>query len=185
MDTLQAIHTRRSIGKLKTDPVPRALIEQLLDAAAQAPNHHKVQPWRFVVLTGNGLDRLGAVMAESFSLKNPDVKEEAVEKTRQLPHRAPLIIAVGVDKPVEPKVLEIENICAAAAACENILLAAHALGLAVHWRTGAWAVDPAVKRFLGFREDQHIISFLYIGYSDILPEPYERPGYEIHTTWMD
>jgi nitroreductase len=52
MDVLTAIHTRHSTGKVKPDPVPRAVIEKLLLAAVQAPNHHKVRPWRFVVLSG-------------------------------------------------------------------------------------------------------------------------------------
>ena len=99
--------------------------------------------------------------------------------------RSPVLIAVGVDKPTESKVLEIENICAAAAACENILLAAHALGLAVQWRTGDAARDPMVKKFLGFAEDQHIISFLYIGYPDVMPEVAPRPGFEDRTVWME
>lgn len=185
MEVIEAIHTRRMVAKVKPDPVARGRIETLLAAAAQAPNHYKVRPWRFVVLTGKARERLGEVMAESFHLKNPDVPAEAMEKTRGLPLRAPVLIAVGVDRPAEPKVIEIENICAAAAACQNILLAAHAQGLGVKWRTGDWARDPKVKQFLGFAEDQELISFLYIGYPEVTPEPYERPSFEDRTVWME
>ncbi|MEW6240365.1 MAG: nitroreductase [Chloroflexota bacterium] len=185
MDALTAIHTRHSVGKVKADRVPREVIEKLLDAGAQAPNHHKVRPWRFVVLTGNGRARLGEVMAESLSAKTPDLPPEALDKERAKPLRAPVVIAVGVDKPAESKVSEIENICAAAAAAQNILLAAHALGLAAQWRTGPAALDPRVKEFLGFAPDQHLIAFLYIGYAEggtLLPE---RPGFEDRTIWME
>ena len=185
MDTLQTIQTRHSIGKVKPDAVPRQLIEQLLNAAVQAPNHYHVRPWRFVVLTGNGRNQLGEVMAQSMKAKFPQLPDEALNKERNKPLRSPLLIAVGVDKPTESKVLEIENICATAAACENILLAAHALGLAGQWRTGDAARDPAVKKFLGFAEDQYIISFLYIGYSDIVPDAAPRPGFEDRTVWME
>lgn len=185
MEVIEAIHTRHMVPKVKPDPVPRGRIETLLDAAAQAPNHYKVRPWRFVVLTGDARVRLGEVMAESFHLKNPDVPAKAMEKTRGLPLRAPVLIAVGVDRPAEPKVIEIENICAAAAACQNILLAAHAQGLGAKWRTGDWARDPKVKQFLGFAEDQELISFLYIGYPEVTPEPYERPSFEDRTVWME
>ena len=58
MDVFEAIHSRMSIGKVSPDPVPRALIEKMLDAAAQAPNHHKVQPWRFIVVQDPTLKRL-------------------------------------------------------------------------------------------------------------------------------
>jgi len=185
MDIIEAIHQRRSIKMIKPEPVPRDVIEQLLDAAAQAPNHYKVRPWRFAVLTGNGLHQMGDVMAESLKARFPDLKEEALNKERAKPLRAPLIIAVGVDKPSESKVLEIENICAAAAACQNILLAAHALGLGAHWRTGDAARDPGVKKFLGFAEDQHVIAFLYIGYPEVMPEPLDRVGFADRTVWMD
>lgn len=185
MDTIEAIHHRQSAGKMKSDSVPRDVIERLLDAAVQAPNHYKVRPWRFVVLTGNGLRQLGNVMADTFQRRFPDLPEAALEKQRNKPLRAPLIIAVGVDKPTEPKVVELENVCASAAACENILLAAEALGLGCHWRTGDAARDPAVKKFLGFSDDQQVIAFLYIGYVEGNPEPRERPGYADRTTWME
>ena len=54
--------------------------------------------------------------------------------------------------------------CAAAAAVQNMLLAAHALGLAAIWRTGPSATDPAIKHFFGWEADQHLIGFVYIGY---------------------
>lgn len=185
MDVLEAIYTRYSQGKVKPDPVPRELVEKLLDAAVQAPNHYKVRPWRFVVLTGEGRNKLGEVMAASQQDRNPDYPPEAFDKCRSIPLRAPVIIAVGVDKPSEPKVLEIENVAATAAACQNLLLAAHAMGLGVKWRTGEWARDPLVKAFLGLEADQHIIAFLYIGYPEFEGRPPERPSFEDRVVWME
>ena len=189
METLQAIHTRQSIGKVKPDPVSRDMIEKLLSAAVQAPNHYKVRPWRFVVLTGEAREKLGEVMAQVFLEKFPDLppeaQEKALEKERSKPLRSPVLIAVGVDKPAESKVIEIENVCATAAACQNLLLAAHDLGLAAKWRTGDPARDPKVKSFLGFEPDQYLISFLYIGHPEFEPGPVERPSFEDRTRWMD
>jgi nitroreductase len=165
------------------------MIEKLLSAAVQAPNHYKVRPWRFVVLTGTSRERLGEVMGRAF-LENfpdlpPDVREKALEKECSKPLRSPVLIAVGVDKPVESKVIEIENVCATAAACQNLLLAAHDLGLAAKWRTGDPARDSKVKEFLGFEPDQHLISFLYIGYPEHEPAPPDRPSFEDRTVWME
>ena len=189
MDTLEVIYTRQSVGKVKPDPVPRSLIEKLLSAAVQAPNHYKVRPWRFVVLTGAAREKLGEVMAQAFLEKFPDLPSDAqstaTEKERSKTLRSPVLIAVGVDKPTESKVIEIENVCAAAAACQNLLLAAHEMGLAVKWRTGGPAREPKVKQFLGFEPDQHLIAFLYIGYPEFEAEPVERPSFEDRTTWMD
>ena len=185
MDVFEAIHTRHSQGKVKPDSLPRELIEKLLDAAVQAPNHYKVRPWRFVVLTGEARDRLGAVMAASQQERHPEFPPEAFEKCRTLPLRAPVVIAVGVDKPSEAKVLEIENVAAAAAATQNLLLTAHAMGLGAKWRTSEWARDPMVKQFLGFEADQHVIGFIYLGYPEFVAQPAPRPSFEDRTVWME
>ena len=183
MDAIQAITTRQSIPVLKSDPVPRDLIEQILTAAVQAPNHHRVRPWRFVVLMGEARRRLGEVMAQSKKKDNPDGPEAVLDVERAKPLRAPVLIAVGVEKPLDPKVIEIENVCAVAAAAENLLLAAHALGLGGMWRTGPAAYDQEVKAHLGFASDQHIIAFLYIGYPEGEPKPKQRLSYEDRTIW--
>lgn len=185
MDVFEAIHNRHSQGNVKQDPVPRELIEKLLAAAVQAPNHYKVRPWRFVVLTGEGLKKLGDVMAASQQERHPEWPLEAFDKCRSLPLRAPVLIAVGVDKPSEAKVLEFENVAATAAAVQNLLLAAYALGLGAKWRTDIWARDAKVKEFLGFEPDQHIIGFIYLGYPEFVIESAPRPSFEDRTVWIE
>jgi len=185
MEVLEAIHTRHSEGKVKPDQVPHDLIEQLLAAAVQAPNHYKVRPWRFVVLIGAGREKLGEAMAQSTKVNQSDATEDDLQKDRAKPLRAPVVIAVGVDKPALTKAKEIENVCAAAAAIQNMLLAAHALGLAAMWRTGPSATDPAIKHYFGWEADQYLIGFVYIGYPIETPAPQERPSFEDRTTWLD
>jgi len=185
MNTIAAIHARQSIGVLKPNPVSRQQIEILLDAAAQAPNHYKVRPWRMVVLTGNARDRLGEVLEQIFRARFPEANEGALAKERGKPLRAPLVIAVGVDKSEDPRVKEIENVCAAAAACQNILLAATDLGLAGHWRTGDAVNEVAVKTFLGLAPDQQLIAFLYLGAPAASVEATTRPSFEDRVLWMD
>ena len=185
MDVFDAIYNRHSQKKVKQNPVPRELIEKILSAAVQAPNHYKVRPWRFVVLTGNAREKLGDVMSASLQGRQPDFPQEAFDKARATPLQAPVVIAVGADKPTEAKVLEIENICAVATACQNILLAAYALGLGAKWRTGEWARDEKVKEYLGFSPNQHLIAFLYIGYPEFIADYEPRPSFEDRTTWME
>ncbi len=185
METLEAIHTRQSIGQVKPDPVPRELIEKILAAAVQAPNHYKVRPWRFVVMTGTGREKLGEAMAQSARASRPDATEDELQKDRIKPLRAPVVIAVAVDKPGLTKAKEIENVCAAAAAVQNMLLAAHALGLAAMWRTGPSATDPAIKRFFGWEPDQHLIGFVYVGYPQHEAAPPLRPSFEDRAVWLD
>jgi nitroreductase len=185
METLEVIHTRQSIGQVKPDPVSRELIEQILSAAVQAPNHYKVRPWRFVVMMGAGRERLGEAMAQSTQAAKPDATEAELQKDREKPLRAPVVIAVAVSKPALAKEKEIENVCATAAAVQNMLLAAHALGLAAMWRTGPSATDPAIKHFFGWEADQMLIGFVYLGYPQNEPTPPTRPSFEDRTTWLE
>lgn len=185
MDVFDAIYQRRSVGKVLPDPVSRDLIEKLLAAASQAPNHFRVQPWRFFVLTGAARSRLGDVMAQSLLNRQPESAQAALDTERTRPLRAPVLIAAAVDRPSQPKVVEIENVAAVAAAVENLLLAAHALGLGAMWRTGPAATDPAVKAFLGLEPDQHLLGFVYVGYPAVEPEAYQRPSFELKTVWME
>jgi nitroreductase len=185
MDLFTAIYERQSMPKVRPDPVPREVVERLLGAAVQAPNHYRVRPWRFIVLTGAARERLGARLAQSLKERAPETPVEALQAEAARPLRAPLLIAVGVDQPAAPKVLEVENICAAAAAVQNLLLAAHALGLGAIWRTGPAALDPQVKTCLGLEPAQHLIGFLYIGYPEAERPPLERPSFDDRTTWLE
>jgi nitroreductase len=185
MDVLEAIHSRRSMGEVSPQPVARELVEQLLSAAVQAPNHYQVRPWRFVVLAGAARVRMGELLARALKEKFPALPEAALEKERARPLRAPLIIAVGVDEPAQPKVDRIENLCAAAAAVENLLLAAHGLGLAAKWRTGEDAHNPQLKEFLGFSASMDLIALVYLGYPRAAALVAPRPGFEDRTVWLD
>lgn len=185
MQAIDAIFARQSINELRPDPLPRELVENLLAAAVQAPNHYRVRPWRFVVLQGAARERLGDLLAEILREKTPNLPPAALEKERAKALRAPLLIAVGVDSADQPPAIEIENICAAAAAVQNLLIAAQAMGLAAKWRTGEAAYHPRVKEFLGLQPTQHLIAFLYIGYAAVLLPAMQRPSFEDRTTWME
>ena len=188
MTIFEVIKRRRSIGKMTGERPAREQIERLLEAATHAPNHHKVQPWKFIVLAGQARERLGAVMAESLAGRLEETasdKAQAVlnkERTKLL--RSPVVIVVVAEPPHQPKVLEIENIEATAAAVQNMLLAAEELGLACMWRTGDAAYDPRVKQWLGLAPGEHIVSMLYVGFPAIprlerVPIPFEEK-----TTWL-
>jgi nitroreductase len=175
---LAAIRERRSVKQVQPDPVPRELIEQLLEAAVWAPNHHLTQPWRFFVLTGEARVALGEVLA-----RDPALAPDKRAVIRQKPLRAPVLIAVAVEP--DPKRPLLDEIAAGAAAVQNLLLAAHALGLGAIWRTGRAIEDPAVKAFLGLPDRAVLLGFVYLGFPAVVPEPpARRPAQEV-TVWFD
>jgi nitroreductase len=184
---LEAIRTRRSIGKVQPERPPRELIERVLEAATYAPNHHLTEPWRFVVIAGEARAALGEAMARSRS-GDADLSDPAnlaeFEKTKQRAFRSPVIVAVVAQIAEHMKGGEVEEISAVSAGIQNLLLAAHALGLGAMWRTGDFAFDPSIKEFLGFTGEDHIVGFVYIGYPAMERQPGKRkPAAEL-TTWL-
>jgi nitroreductase len=85
-------------------------------------------------------------------------------RTKAKAMRAPVIIALAVEPQIGPKVVEMEEITAGASAIQNMLLAAHALGLGAIWRTGDACYSSEVKRFLGLDDSAHLLGFVYLGY---------------------
>ncbi len=186
MDVFEAIQGRRSIGKVTQEMPPLAAIEQILEAGVWAPCHHMTYPWRFCVIGGEERAALGEVMAQAKVdrlIRQGRAIDGEFDRAKAKALRAPVIIVVAVVPGENPKVVEIEEIEAGAAAVQNMLLAAHGLGLAAIWRTGDPAYDPAVKRFLELPERSHIIGFVYLGYPAIEPSrALHTPSREI-TTW--
>jgi nitroreductase len=160
VETFDAIMTRRSVPRVGDRVPDNATIKKLLDAAVRAPTHHLTEPWRFIVLRGDARHGLGAAWAAGVerSGKNPDgVVAKAL--------RAPAIICVvGRPKTHLPKVVELEEHHAIGAAIQNILLAAHALGLGAMMRTGPAASLEEVRDFLGLEATEIIAGFVYLGY---------------------
>ena len=188
MTVFETIKRRRSIGKMTSERPSRQQIERLLEAATHAPNHHKVQPWKFIVLAGGAREELGALMADSLASRLEEMSSEKAQailnKERNKLLRAPVVIVVVAEPPRQPKVLEIENIEATAAAVQNMLLAGEEMGLACMWRTGDAAYDPRVKQWLGLALEDHIVSFLYVGFPAI-PHLERKPvSFEEKTTWL-
>ena len=189
MTVFETIKNRRSIGKMTAQKPTRKQIEQLLEAATHAPNHHKVEPWKFFVLAGNSRAELGAVMATALADRLGDVASDKAQamlnKERNKLLRSPVVIVVAAEAPHQPNVLAIENIEAVAAAVQNMLLTAEELGLAAMWRTGDAAFDPQVKQWLGLAPDDQVVAFVYLGFPAFQKLERRPTPFEEKTTWLD
>ena len=182
-DLLAAIHTRRSVGRVGPEPVARELVAEILDAAVAAPNHHLTAPWRFIVLAGDARRAVGEAHARAVARQKPDLPPQGYAKEAARLARAPVVIACCVvpgEDPVEAR----EDRDAVAAAVQNLLLAAHARGLAAMWRTGAMADEPEVHEALGLGPRDAVVAFVYLGRPPAdAPQPAPRPGAEGVTEW--
>jgi nitroreductase len=173
MDVLEAIKTRRTIGKSEGE-VPRETVVELIEAATWAPNHKMTQPWRFSVLTGSRREQLGQVWAQNAAASLPLEQRDAFiagEAKKLL--RAPTVIVVSVRTDANPIMAE-EDLTATAAAVQNLLLAAHAKGLAAAWKSGKICYCPEVKHFLDLDPSDRIIALVYLG-AVAIEEPKLKP----------
>ena len=148
--------SRRSVPpRLVGAPAPtQADIDDMLAAAVCAPDHGAIRPWRFHVLQGEALKK-----------REPGARPETIEKERNRPLRAPLIIAAcaKIDLSRADRIPALEQIVAVGAACQNILLAAHGKGFGAMMLTGANARDRHVKAAFGLAGPDEIVGFIYIG----------------------
>ncbi|TCL02417.1 MULTISPECIES: NAD(P)H nitroreductase [Sodalis] len=161
MDALELLLNRRSASRL-AEPAPAGtVLDNIIRAGMRAPDHGTLQPWRFVIIEGEGRTRLSELLYQSALGAKMD--EKGVEKARQAPFRAPLIIAVLAWCDTQTKVPRWEQVVSAGCAVQAMQMAALAQGFNGIWRTGLWATQPDVKAAFGCREQDEIVGFLYLG----------------------
>jgi nitroreductase len=158
MEIEEAIRSRRTHKAYGSEPVDRRTLDELLDLARWAPNHHLTNPWRFRVLGPGALARL---------------KEAAGPEAAGKLDRAPTLVAVSVVQTGDP-VADEEDLCAAACAAYIVLLAAHGRGLAGYWRTPAVLRSAEGRVALGIGDDEHAIGLLHLGPARQEQRPPER-----------
>ncbi|MRX74117.1 nitroreductase [Bacillus lacus] len=183
MDILKAIKTRRSFGLVKNDEVEDEVIRQILEAGTWAPNHFRTEPWRYFVIKGDGRKQLGNVLVK-IAQKNGETDEKKLEKELEKPFRAPVIIAAAAAPGENPKAFQLEELGAVYASVQNMLLAAHSLGLAGIWRTGQPTYDPLMKEFLGLPAEGTVLGFLYFGFPLRSLQEGKRKPVEDVTKWI-
>ncbi|RKY01307.1 nitroreductase family protein [Candidatus Poribacteria bacterium] len=158
MDAIEALKTRRSVRSFKPDPVPREVIEEIIDCARLAPSAMNLQPWEFVVVTD-----------ESMRKRIADLTDYG-----KFIAQAPVCIAVFC-KDVK---YYLEDGCAAT---ENILIAARARGLGSCWVAGDKKFyAESVAELLGVPKGYKLVSLIALGYPDREPGmPSKRPLSEV------
>ena len=150
MDLLKAIKTRRSIRRFKPTKVPDNLINLVIDAARRAPSANDMQPWEFIIVKDKRVkEQLAKTHVWSSFIKD-----------------APVCIVVLGNEKVSPSFFVIDASCAT----ENLLLAAHGLGLGACWVAVYDSCnsnsEKYVRNVLNVPPHLRIIAMVPIGYPD-------------------
>jgi len=168
MDVETAITTRRTHKQYGREPLDRATLEELLDLARFAPNHHLTEPWRFRVL---GLETLARL------------KEAAGAKEAAKLERAPTLIVASAALTGDALQDE-EDLHATACAVYAVLLAATARGLASYWRTPAALRDPSICALLEIGAEERFVALIHLGPRVSDPPPKDREPMATRLTFL-
>ncbi len=170
MDVETAIRTRRTHKVYGPDPVPRALLDEVLELATWAPNHHLTNPWRFRVIGPRTLAAL---------------KQAAGPEAAAKLDRAPTLVCVSAVQAGEDAVADEEDLLATGCAVYALLLAAHARGLAAYWRTPAVLRSDAGRAALGIPAGERAIALVHLGPLRQEKAPPERAPLADVATYLD
>ncbi len=168
---MTALLTRISPVRLKEPGPTAAQLEQMLQAAAHAPDHGRLRPWRFFIVQGDARAGLGEILAQRLLSRSPDSSPARLDAERKKALRAPVIIVIAAEYRENTPISEIDQLVGVGAAVQNFLIAAHALGFGAFWRTGDTACDPHVKTALGLRITDAIVGILYVGDIEVPGKP--------------
>jgi nitroreductase len=188
MDAISAITSRTSVRRFLDQPVPREIIQQLLDCAVRAPNHKLTEPWRFTVLTGRSKERFATIRArhrlKRFTDPSSAEAQAAADKVdreaRQTPAYVVVTVAVSSDE-----ITREDDYAAAMMAISNLMTAAQALGLGTYLRTGGVMKDPALLELAGVPEHFRVVGILSLGYPADAESPRRRKSAAELTRWLD
>jgi nitroreductase len=187
MNTLEAIAARRSIRRFLPTPVPRELVERILEAAIQAPSGKNRQPWRFVVVEGSKRDELASIMRKATREGGEHAISTRASSRRSTNaiERAPITILVfngesPNDTPeADWRTVDIQSI---GGAIQTMLLAAQDLGLGSLWICDVYRAYDDICAWLG-RADQ-MVAAVTIGYANEAPPARPRKQMGEVTTWL-
>jgi len=165
MDALDNILNRVSARTLAEPHPTQDEMDKVFRGALRAPDDAWLRQSSFIQVTGEGIDRLSRIF-EEYAKTVTDIKDEIINKYKNAPYRAPMIVILVNSIKDHPKVPEIEQKLSTAASAQNILLTLNALGYSAIWRTGKLAFNPFIASKLNLEADQEILGYIYVGTAD-------------------
>jgi len=173
------IHTRQTIlpKRLGAPGPDEAQLHRILQAAAAAPDHHQLTPWRFVLVPAAARDRLGEAFADALRERDATASTEQLAQAAEKAGRAPLLmLAIARLRDDDREIPAAERIVSAGCAIQNMLLMAHALGFGAALTSGKAIDSRPLRELFGLKEHEQALCFISMGtVIKARPRP-ERPG---------
>lgn len=162
----EVLRGRRTINLYLHTPVPGKLVEEALEAATWAPNHHVTEPWRFVL---PGDETIGSILDLCEEKVTSAKGAELGRHKRQTWSEKPGWLIVTC-KRNDDELREREDYAACSAAIQNFMLYLWKAGVGSKWTTGAITRDPRFGEILGIDADnEFVVGMIWFGYPKVTP----------------
>ena len=172
---LDLLSARRVAPDPDGPPPSSADLETVLRAATSVPDHGRLHPWRFVVVTGAGRAALGDALAAAVVEARPDAPEATVVKARGKPMAAPTVIVL-IASPVAGSNVPLWEQHASAACCGYaMVLAGSALGLGAVWKSAGVLAGDRLRHVLSLGPDEVVFGWILLGARSGGASPGPRP----------
>ena len=182
---LDVIKKRRAVFPVQYNEraIEKDVLLKVLEAANWAPTHRRTEPWRFKVVMGNSLERLGDFMASKYEQNDARPKKIKIKKFRENPVRSAAVILICMQRDPEESIPEWEEIAATAMAVQNMWLTCTELGIGSYWSSPA--LIKFMDEFVPMEEGERCLGLFYMGYYDVDIPVVERTPIEDKTKWFD
>jgi nitroreductase len=183
----ELIHTRQHIGpKHLAEPGPDdATLREILRAAAAAPDHERLRPWRLIVIGQAARDRLGQAFVDALIERDPQALPQQIQDARDKAGRGPmLMLAVADLRDAHEHVHELEKLVSLGCAIQNLLLAAHARGFGTGLSSGKALRSKALRKAFELRPGEEAVCFISMGTATRRRTVGPRPKVEDIASWL-
>lgn len=160
------IQSRQTIlPKRLVSPGPSAAeLAQILGAAAHAPDHGQLRPWRFVLVPEAARTALADMFAQALRERDPGAATEQIEQAREKAYRAPVLMLAVVDGHCgDPAIDLAERMVSAGCAVQNMLLMATALGYGSALTSGKALKAGSLRTLFALASGEHALCFISVG----------------------
>jgi nitroreductase len=162
----QLIHARQTVmPKRLAAPGPDdEQLDQILRAAAAAPDHGQITPWRLIIVADSARSRLADVFVQALQARDGAATAEELSRAAEKAHRAPLLmLAVGKSQTADSAINDTERLVSAGCAIQNMLLMATAMGFGSALTTGKALVSPLMAQLFELQAGEIALCFISIG----------------------
>ena len=182
---LDIIKRRRAVFPVQYNerPIEKELLLKVVEAANWAPTHRRTEPWRFKIVQGESLVKLGEFMASKYEETEERPKKIKIKKFKENPTKSAAVILICMQRDPAESIPEWEEIAATAMAVQNMWLMCTELGIGSYWSSPS--LIKYMDEFVSLGIGERCLGLFYMGYYDGEIPTVDRTPIDDKLNWLD